>query len=785
MRFNNRSMALLGIPDLPLGAFEHIGDRKIKPQGGTSPDVVSAINNAGGRIPDNFSGNIQYFNSPEYQQFLQSSADQNETADLAYTSPYFGSGLSSSRGQRQDQAYQDYLNRTQGIPQSRPSSMMPAPNVFPTGTGGGAFGDLSNTMTQAQVDAINRQSELNQNAIGNRIPNAVAPNPINFLPSTPITPGEPAAGASQIDASIRPFLTEGLKQAQEIFLRQQPQMFQGQTFVSPSEQTLSALQAQENIARGPVPTLQAAQGAFLRGLTEQSAASPLYQNIFGAAGFQPGVDVYSQVAGGSMVNPATGMAQNLYGQAGTQPGASAYQQAAQGGMQVAGQSQLQSLYGQSGQVGTPSIYGEVAGGQIPVAGQSQLQGLYGQAGAQPGQQVFGQAAGGQFGNMATGQLANIAGGGFLNANPYQQQMMQAATRPLEQQFAQSVLPGISSLYSKSGRLGSGSMERALGTATESFGRALGDVTSNLAGSQFQQERQLQQQALGQLAGVSAQDIQTRLAGAGALEQAQRAATSQQAGIAGQLAGLSQQDIANRLAAAGSLEASQRAGIGQQAGLAGQLAGLSAQDIQTRLAGAGGLQASQAQGIAQQSGLLGQIGGFTQQDIANRLAGATGLQGAQQAALGAQLQAAGGVGTSQYQELQRQLSASAAAPQIYAQQFLPSQQLAQVGGAREAIAAQPLQEEMARFSYGQRLPYEQLSGYLSSVYGSPLGSFGTPAPQPQYTNNTVGALGGALGGGIGGYALGSMLPSSFLGGYGGAAGGALGAIGGGLLGGGFF
>jgi hypothetical protein len=93
--------------------------------------------------------------------------------------------------------------------------------------------------------------------------------------------------------------------------------------------------------------------------------------------------------------------------------------------------------------------------------------------------------------------------------------------------------------------------------------------------------------------------------------------------------------------------------------------------------------------------------------------------------------------------------------------------------------------MSRFAYEQRLPYEQLSGYLSSVYGSPLGSFGTPAPQPQFTNNTVGALGGALGGGIGGYALGSMLPSSFLGGYGGAAGGALGAIGGGLLGGGFF
>jgi hypothetical protein len=41
MRFNNRACALMDIPDLPQGAFEHIGDRKIKPQGGGNP--ISAI----------------------------------------------------------------------------------------------------------------------------------------------------------------------------------------------------------------------------------------------------------------------------------------------------------------------------------------------------------------------------------------------------------------------------------------------------------------------------------------------------------------------------------------------------------------------------------------------------------------------------------------------------------------------------------------------------------------------------------------------------------------------
>jgi hypothetical protein len=229
-----------------------------------------------------------------------------------------------------------------------------------------------------------------------------------------------------------------------------------------------------------------------------------------------------------------------------------------------------------------------------------------------------------------GGIGQTAQGGFLNANPFQAQMMQAATRPLEQAFSQQVLPGISSLFSKSGRLGSGAMERALGTASEGFGRALGDITSNIAGGQYQQERGLMQQA--------------------------------------------------------------------------------------------------------------QLG---------------------QAAL------------------------AQAAPSIYGQQFLPSQTLGQVGAQQEAIAAMPLQEEMARFQFGQQLPYQQLQGYLSSVYGSPMGSYGTQTTQqPLYQNRTTGALGGALAGGLGGYALGQAFPS-IAGSLGSSyAAPLIGAVGGGLLG-GFF
>jgi hypothetical protein len=290
---------------------------------------------------------------------------------------------------------------------------------------------------------------------------------------------------SSIDPGILPYITTGLERAKTLFLGgEQPSMYPGQTYVSPSDQTLTALQQQENIAQQQSPSLQAAQNAYMQ---------------------------------------------------------------------------------------------------------------------------------------SYGGLANTAAGGFLQGNPYQQQMIAAATRPLMQQYSDQVLPGIASLYSKSGRYGSGAMQGALGQATEQYGRALGDVSANIVGTQYDQERARQQQAI---------------------------------------------------------------------------------------------------------------------------MGLTNL--------------------------------AQAAPGIYAQQYLPAQQLAQVGAQREAIAMQPLQEAMQRYSFGQQLPYQQLSGYLSSVYGSPTASYGSTS-QNMSTNPTIGAIGGALSGGLLGSSIGGAFGNSMLG-------AGLGALGGGLLGG---
>jgi hypothetical protein len=200
-------------------------------------------------------------------------------------------------------------------------------------------------------------------------------------------------------------------------------------------------------------------------------------------------------------------------------------------------------------------------------------------------------------------------------------MIQAATRPLTQQFSEQVLPGVASLYSRAGRYGSGAMERALGGASEAYGRALGDVTTGIVSQDYARERQNQLQA----------------------------------------------------------------------------------------------QLAQAQ-LAQ------------------------------------------------------------AAPGFFQASLLPSQTLAQVGAAQEAIAAQPLQEQIQRYQYQQQLPYSQLQSYLSSIYGTPMASSIYPQQQQAASSNR---LGQAIGGGALGYLGGSFLGGTPLNAPGNYAIGS--ALGGGLLG----
>lgn len=110
---------------------------------------------------------------------------------------------------------------------------------------------------------------------------------------------------------------------------------------------------------------------------------------------------------------------------------------------------------------------------------------------------------------------------------------------------------------------------------------------------------------------------------------------------------------------------------------------------------------------------------------------------------------------QAQAMQAELGAKA--PSFFAAQFLPSEQLAQIGAAREAIEAKPLQEAISRYQFQQQLPYAQLQSFLSSVYGSPMAGSQVPQQAPAQVNRLGSTLGGAaIGAGIGQMTGGSLF-----------------------------
>jgi len=85
--------------------------------------------------------------------------------------------------------------------------------------------------------------------------------PANILSGLPELRTGGAAG-STIDPALRPYLGLGLQRAEQLFFGQQPQLYPGQMYVSPSQQTLDALAAQESIARAAPSQLEAAQQAY-------------------------------------------------------------------------------------------------------------------------------------------------------------------------------------------------------------------------------------------------------------------------------------------------------------------------------------------------------------------------------------------------------------------------------------------------------------------------------------------------------------------------------------------
>jgi hypothetical protein len=92
------------------------------------------------------------------------------------------------------------------------------------------------------------------------------------------------ATTSNIDPTIQPYLSYGLQEAQKLYQGGGPQYYGGQTYVSPSQQTQTGLQALEQRASQGSPLTGAAQGQLQN--TIQGGylqGNPFFQGAFNPA----------------------------------------------------------------------------------------------------------------------------------------------------------------------------------------------------------------------------------------------------------------------------------------------------------------------------------------------------------------------------------------------------------------------------------------------------------------------------------------------------------------------
>jgi hypothetical protein len=107
---------------------------------------------------------------------------------------------------------------------------------------------------------------------------------------------------------------------------------------------------------------------------------------------------------------------------------------------------------------------------------------------------------------AQSQLQRTLSGEFLNANPFLDAQIAAATRGTTQRFAETVMPSVQSSLGRAGRYGSNASTQQLFTnAQRTLAQQLADTEANIRGANYQNERQFMNAAIGQAPALAAQD----------------------------------------------------------------------------------------------------------------------------------------------------------------------------------------------------------------------------------------------------------------------------------------
>ncbi|WP_201271696.1 hypothetical protein [Sinorhizobium meliloti] len=587
----------------------------------------------------------------------------------------------------------------------------------------------------------------------------------------------------------KPYLLENYKKFDELIKSGAPKQFEGSTVANQSKATLDALNGTENLARnGNTSALtnatNAVNGVMTQGTNTQAnqTLSQLQQQMnFGA---NPTDAIAKGIANGSNVgqnytNAAAGTAAGLQNYqnaaAGTAAGLQNYQNAA--ASTAAGQQNFTNAAAsnaaglQNYSNGAISQFQGMANYLNPALAQSQGYGNYTNAAA--GLQTNQANSLAQGNNPAMDYLKNTASGANVGNNPYLDRMVSNQQDAIADKLKNITNPGIDSQAAAMGRMGSGAYARQRNSAETTAANEMGKVATEMYGNQYNQDVQNQMNAAGQygnfynsdvsnrmnanqaLAGTDAQQQQLRQAGTSLYGDLANSQQSQRLNAANSLSNANDSQQNARLSATQTygnlLDSQQSQRLNANQNYANILDSQQSQRLNANQNYASILDNQQAARLganANYAGILDsqqsarqnalnsnrdfQLAGANlassnyQNNIANMLSGNN-----------QRLNAANAANNQQNAVNDQRLNAAGMAGQTYANQYLPYQQLAGVGEARDTRAQDVLNAEIAKWDYDQQLPMQNIANFTNLLNGGGYSNTTTPV----YSNTTGQVLGG--------------------------------------------
>ncbi len=108
-------------------------------------------------------------------------------------------------------------------------------------------------------------------------------------------------------------------------------------------------------------------------------------------------------------------------------------------------------------------------------------------------------------DAASTELQKTLSGGYLNNNPYLSKLVGAASQDITENYNQSVVPQLTALDARSGSFGNSGVSNATGQAQGQLAKNLGNVATNIYGTDYANERNRMQTAVSQAPSIANQD----------------------------------------------------------------------------------------------------------------------------------------------------------------------------------------------------------------------------------------------------------------------------------------